>query len=141
MKRNNTISFLRVSLCPCLIALAALSLSSCKESLEDKAEKESKEFTQKYCPTPVINNERTDSMTFDRDSKTYTYYRTWTDKADNADVINANKNKIHDLLLQAVKNNPSLKAYKEDGFSFHFIFRSERSKKTLYETTIGPKQY
>ena len=40
-------------------------LASCTESLEDKAAREAKEYTEKYCPTPYVNDSRTDSATFD----------------------------------------------------------------------------
>ena len=49
-----------------IIALAALSLTACKKSIEDKAAEEARAYTQKFCPTPVYNLTRTDSLGFDR---------------------------------------------------------------------------
>ena len=58
-------------------------LASCTESLEDKATREAKEYTEKYCPTPYVNDSRTDSATFDKSTKTYVYYISLRNKADN----------------------------------------------------------
>ena len=43
------------------IGIFASLLVSCTESLEDKAAREAKEYTEKYCPTPYVNDSRTDS--------------------------------------------------------------------------------
>lgn len=124
-----------------IFAFILFGMTACSESLENRAAREAKEFTQKYCPTPEINNERTDSTTFDKDTRTFTYWRTLTGKADNKAVIDANKNKLNGVLLEAVKNNPSMKIYKENGFNFHFVYRSAKDKSILIETTFGEKEY
>ncbi len=49
------------------IFLASLVVS-CTESLEDKAVREAKEYTEKYCPTPYVNDSRTDSAVFDKNT-------------------------------------------------------------------------
>ena len=42
------------------IGIFASLLVSCTESLEDKAAREAKEYTEKYCPTPYVTTpERT----------------------------------------------------------------------------------
>ncbi len=51
------------------IGIFASLLVSCTESLEDKAAREAKEYTEKYCPTPYVNDSRTDSATFDKSTK------------------------------------------------------------------------
>ncbi|EGW48307.1 hypothetical protein HMPREF0666_00555 [Prevotella sp. C561] len=45
-------------------ALLLLSLSACRNSLEERAAQECKEYTEKKCPTPVVNDTRMDSMVF-----------------------------------------------------------------------------
>lgn len=56
-----------------IVACAAL-LCSCHENMEKRAQREAREYTEKYCPTPVQNYTRTDSVVFDIDTKTYHYY-------------------------------------------------------------------
>ena len=65
------------------IGIFAPLLVSCTESLEDKAAREAKEYTEKYCPTPYVNDARTDSAAFDKTKKMYTYYISLRNKADN----------------------------------------------------------
>lgn len=47
---------------------------SCQETMEEKAARQAKEYTERYCPTPVVNYSRTDSIVFDRERKVYIYY-------------------------------------------------------------------
>lgn len=106
-------------------------LASCTESLEDKAAREAKEYTEKYCPTPYVNDSRTDSATFDKSTKTYVYYISLRNKADNKQVIEANKNKLHKIQKEALDNNPGLKKYKEEHFTFRFIYHSAKNPKEI----------
>ena len=106
-------------------------LVSCTESLEDKAAREAKEYTEKVCPTPYINDGRTDSATFDKTTRTYTYYMSLRGKADNALLIKSNKKKLHHVQKEALDNNPGLKKYKEAHFSFRFVYRSAKNPKEI----------
>lgn len=106
-------------------------LASCTESLEDKAAREAKEYTEKYCPTPYVNDSRTDSATFDKSTKTYVYYISLRNKADNKQVIEANKDKLHKIQKEALDNNPGLKKYKEEHFTFRFIYHSAKNPKEI----------
>lgn len=46
--------------------LVLLTFTACHhETIEERAAREAKEYTQKMCPTPVVNFTRTDSMVFD----------------------------------------------------------------------------
>ena len=106
-------------------------LASCTESLEDKATREAKEYTEKYCPTPYVNDSRTDSATFDKSTKTYVYYISLRNKADNKQVIEANKDKLHKIQKEALDNNPGLKKYKEEHFTFRFVYHSAKNPKEI----------
>ena len=58
-----------------LFGIMTLALmASCTESMENRAVREAREYTEKVCPTPYINDSRTDSAVFDKDSRTYIYY-------------------------------------------------------------------
>ena len=113
-------------------AFAALSLmAACTESLEDRAAREAKEYSEKVCPTPYVNDGRTDSTVFDKTTRTYTYYMTLRGKADNYQVINANKKKLYNIQKESLDNNPGLKKYKEAHFTFRFIYRSAKNPKQV----------
>ena len=108
-------------------AVFASLLTSCTESLEDRAAREAKEYTQKYCPTPYVNDSRTDSASFEKSSRVYTYYISLRNAADNKQAIDANKQKLHKLQKEALDNNPGLKKYKEEHFTFRFIYHSSKN--------------
>ena len=113
-------------------AFAVLSLmTACTESLEDRAAREAKEYSDKVCPTPYVNDGRTDSTVFDKTTRTYTYYMTLRGKADNYQVINANKKKLYNIQKESLDNNPGLKKYKEAHFTFRFIYRSAKNPKQV----------
>lgn len=116
---------------------------SCHESLEKRAQREAREYTERNCPTPWDNNDvRTDSVGFDIDSRTYIYYCSVRGKADNADFINAKRQVLTDNLKEDVNSNPNLKAFKEAAFSFAYILRSNKdAKQVLFSITITPKDY
>lgn len=113
------------------LMLAAFSFVACTESLEDKAVREAKEYTQKVCPTPYINDGRTDSAKFDKESRTYIYYMSLRGKADNPQLIQANHKKLYDIQKQSLDNNPGMKKYQEAHFTFRFIYHSAKNPKQV----------
>ena len=113
------------------IGIFASLLVSCTESLEDKAAREAKEYTEKYCPTPYVNDARTDSAAFDKTKKIYTYYISLRNKADNKKAIDANKDKLHKIQKEARDNNSGLKKYKEEHFTFRFVYHSAKNPKEV----------
>lgn len=112
------------------IFLASLVVS-CTESLEDKAVREAKEYTEKYCPTPYVNDSRTDSAVFDKNTRVFSYYMTLRNKADNKKAIDANKDKLHKLQKESLDNNPGLKVYKDAHFTFRFVYYSAKNQKEI----------
>ena len=75
-----------------------IAFASCHENLEDRAAREAKEYTEKYCPTPDENFPRTDSVVFEKSTMTDRYYCTLTGIMDDAQIINQNKATLHTQL-------------------------------------------
>ena len=124
-----------------LIALV-FALASCHESLEDRAAREAKEYTAKYCPTPFVNDTRTDSVAFDKASRAYIYYCTFRDTFDDPAVIARYRAQLHDALLQSIARDTKTKAYKDAGFTFAYVCRSlKRPGLVLYHDRFTPKDY
>ncbi|KXB42959.1 hypothetical protein HMPREF1870_01346 [Bacteroidales bacterium KA00344] len=125
-----------------LIFISVVALSSCKhDTLEDRAEKEAKAFTERYCPTPVQNMQRTDSVTFDRSTLTFNYYYRFTGAADDSQAVNKMQSRIKEALRNELISNTGSKAYKDKGYNFHYVIHSEKTKEVLYEVTFTPKDY
>lgn len=115
--------------------LALLSLSACHhETIEERAEREAQEYTQKVCPTPVVNFTRTDSLVFDKATNTLIYYCSFTDKMDDAKIVDANKQKISDGLREGLLNDTGIKTYREAGIHFKYVVHSDKTpKKVLFQ--------
>ena len=124
-----------------IVACAAL-LCSCHENMEKRAQREAREYTEKYCPTPVQNYTRTDSVVFDIPTRTYTYFCCVNGKMDNEELIKAHWQNISDGLREEVAANTGLKAYKEAGFCFRYLmYSNSKPGKLLYNITISPNDY
>ena len=101
-----------------------------------------KNTLKKFCPTPVSNYTRTDSVVFHPETKTYHYYCSFVDRMDDAEIINQNKQAIDEMLLKAIIQSTELKPYKEAGFSFAYTCHSDKDpKKVLFEANYTKKQY
>lgn len=109
----------------------ALLMVACQESLQDKAAKECREYTETKCPTPVVNNTRLDSLVFDRSTNTLHYYYSLSGQADNAQVIRQQQKQLRNILLSALKAEASIKNYKDAGFNFRYTYHSTVHPKVI----------
>lgn len=125
-----------------LLLLMAITIVACHESIEDRAEREAREYTRRNCPTPTKDYVRTDSIVFHRDTREYIYYCTITDEMDNTEVIDRNRKFIHDRLLQSIRQSTDIIAYKKAGFIIVYECRSDNNPKLiLYRDRFEPKDY
>lgn len=114
-----------------LLMSASILAVSCQESLEEKAERDAKEYTRRYCPTPVINSTRTDSITFSKTKRVYTYHISFVGDLDDAELINEHKEEIQQMLSSSLRESTGMKPYIEAGFKFEYICRSASDKNTV----------
>ena len=122
---------------PIVSFIVCIFMTSCQESMEDKAMRQAKEYTERYCPTPVVNYSRTDSVLFDRQRKVYIYHISFFDVLDDSNVVDENKDKITDMLTQSVREAPGLKNFIEAGFRFEYVCHSAKEpKKVLFKVRI-----
>lgn len=127
-----------------LFAVASLALMcSCHhDTIEDRAEREAKDYTEKYCPTPYTNDVRTDSLTFEKSSKTFTYYCRLRGLIDNPKVIAENETKLKTAIRENFSNDTGTKIYKDAKFNFIYILRSDNDPKTiLLKVKLTEKDY
>ena len=118
-----------------------MALTSCHENLEERTARECKEYTEKYCPMPVAANVVTDSMVFERDTKTLHYYYTLSGPADTL-LVGEKEKDLWKTLLSDVINAPNLMHYKEAKYSFRYTYYSKKNKgKKLYDYLFTEKDY
>lgn len=123
-----------------LLIATAVTLFSCQEALEDKAEREAREATEKNCPIVYDATQVMDSMTFDRSTHTFSYYYRLIGKADTISTIKPEE--FRSALTDAVKNTTSIRVYKEEGYNFRYVYCSDRQRGLIYwEATIKKEDY
>lgn len=123
-----------------LTLMAALLLTACQESLEEKAANEAKLYTKKNCPARIADNLTVDSLTYEPQTRTLHYYYTITGAADSVGRLNPEA--ARSALLTELKNTTSMMAFKEAGFAFAYTYHSQRHRGTvLYETVFKAKDY
>lgn len=136
MRHNNLKVFCTVG------AIVLTALSSCHhDTLEERAAKEAREYTAHYCPTPYENNTRTDSISFEKDTRSFHYYYKVNGKLDNEKLFAEKKETLRAILLKELKENTQNKTFKEQGFSFRYTFRSASDNKKLLDVTFTRKDY
>ena len=84
-------------------AIAAIAMTSCQKSIDERAAQEAADYTLKCCPTPVYNYTRTDSLTFDKSTHTFVYHSTLSGPMDNDSIIAQNQSMIREALVKEVR--------------------------------------
>lgn len=102
--------------------LATLLFCGCQQSMEERAANEARTYTQKNCPLQLSEQIVMDSMTFDAASHTFGYHYRMTGSLDNDSAID--KPFMRQQLGDALRNLTSLQAYKDEGYSFRYVYRS-----------------
>ena len=127
-----------------LFATALLLLSSCQESLEEKAAREAREVTESKCPMPIGDNMYLDSIVFDIPTLTQTQYFRFTGNSDNDSTVEKiiKNNDLKGTLVQELKNTPSYKALINKGITFRYIYGSTAdTEKTYIDITVTKEDY
>ena len=114
----------------------------CHPTHEDRAPEESKQYTEKKCPTPVVDNTRLDSIVFERSTRTIHYYHSLIGDADNKHAIASQKGKLRKALCEALKADPGTKVYKDAGFNFRYTYHSgKKPTEVLIDMTYTKKDF
>ena len=115
-------------------------LTACQESLEDKCEREAKDYTRRNCPQKMDENSILDSLVFERPTRTIHYYYTLTGFADQDSILE--KVDAVNVLRNEVKNSTALRVYKENKFRVAYTYRSQKEpKKVRMEVVFTDKDY
>ena len=124
-----------------LLVMVVMGLTACHENLGERAAREAQEFTKKSCPMEIAEGIIIDSMTFDKTAETVYYYYTLSGVLDTT-LTEEMKKQTKEQMLDGLRNTPTLKGYKDAGFGFHYIFRSQKDKKkVLLDYNFTKKDY
>ena len=123
-----------------LFVMAAAVFSACQESLEDRCEREAKEYTRKNCPAMIAEEIMMDSMTFDKATHTIHYHYKLMGNSDQAGAYK--KDEVRQLLKDALKNTMSVQVYKDEGYKFQYTYRSEKDPQVIwFDVVLTNKDY
>lgn len=121
------------------LTMTCALLCACHESLEERAAREAREFTEKNCPVRISELVVTDSMTFEPATSTIHYYMTVNGRADTTDI---NKKQLRADMVESIKGATNLRVYKEAGFGFCYTFFSQKHPgEKVAEVNITKKDY
>lgn len=121
------------------ILIASTALFSCAESLEDRAYRETKEFTKKNCPAPITRELALDSIAFNKNSLTLTSYYSISPKAEIEEI---DRERTSNALLTELKNSTNYIIYKKAGYNFRYIYyKCGKEGKHLLDVTFREKDY
>lgn len=124
----------------CCITAALTSLTACQKSLEEQAAREARQYTDRNCPAQLDEGLVIDSMTFDAFTHTFAYYYTLSGVLDNDTVVSSDV--VSQALLESLRNTTSMRAYKERGYQFRYIYRSASTPdKVLHDLLFTKDDY
>lgn len=117
-------------------------MMSCTESFQDRCRREAREFTEKQCPRLVDKFIILDSMTYVDVPQGFIYHYRVTGELDNPELYTSEAvDPIIENMRQSLRQNLSLRAYKERGLSFTYRYLSDSTGDTFVDTTFGPEDY
>jgi hypothetical protein len=123
-----------------LFLFTILLITACQESLEQRAQRTLKEFSERNCPMPLSDAIMMDSCAFETDTHTLHYYYTFMGAMDNDSTLNTAG--MRELLSSSLKNETSVRIFKEAGYSFKYTYFSQSNPgKLLFETTFTKDDY
>jgi hypothetical protein len=123
-----------------IIPVAILFFTACQETLEERCVRECKEYTKKKCPVLIATDVYLDSLTFEPSTHLMSYYYTVGGVLDDAEALQ--QHDARGMLLKELKNSSNLKVYKDEGYSFRYVYFSEKEKGTqLLDATFHKSDY
>ena len=124
------------------LVVSVLLFIACQESLEQRAQRALRDYSDKNCPMVINESVTLDSCAFDIPTLTLNYYYHLSGAFDNDSSVNAKSGEMRQLLIESLKNETSVRTYKEAGYSFRYIYYSKTEPDDiLFETTIKKEDY
>ena len=113
----------------------------CQESLQDRAEREAREYTKKNCPRVINQMMVLDSTAFDKATSTFFHYYTIRGAADDREHIEKIKKEMREGLIKELHENTTNIIFKKAGFSYRYVMFSKNDGSVLYDTTLKKEDY
>ncbi len=119
------------------------SMCSCQESKRERLEREAKEYTEKNCPCPIVQDIiYLDSLVCHNDGNNdYIYY--YSVKGDSAMYaeMNSKYKEGREALLKSVRNSVDLRFVKAEGLNIIYSYYDATTHHKIQEYVFTPKDY
>ena len=120
--------------------LCTVLLAACQEKMEDRADRDARETTEKRCPMRLNSDGSIILERINFDKPTLTWRQDFLIDLDSASSIDDID--LRGVLLQELKNMPSYKPYMNNGFKFQYVYcRMSNPKDTIINLTLTPEDY
>ena len=108
----------------------------------ERCRREAKEYTERECPRLEHQYIIMDSMTFADNPPEFIYHYRITGEFDQPEVLTpVILEEFQEQMKKSLRENITLKAYKERNIIFTYRYRSERTDSLLLEASFGPEDY
>lgn len=125
-----------------VLATMALMTSACTESFADRCRREAKEYTERECPRLEHQFVIMDSMTYADEPQGFTYHYRLTGDFDNPELLTSSiLDAFTEQMKQSLRENITLKSYKERNFTFTYRYFSDSTDSLVLEARFGPEDY
>ena len=118
-----------------------MCMVSCQESLQERCAREAREYTEKNCPANIGENMVLDSVTFSESGNVLGYFYSVSNELDSAELMESNEGKFRDTMKKQIRNATNLKAYKEAGFTFVYVYISASGHNPLLVLRFEEEDY
>lgn len=122
--------------------LCVTFLSSCQEKLNDRFEREAKEYTKKNCPQQCDDVTVLDSLVFEQDGVgcLNVYYSLLLTQEEREQVMNK-LGELGDVNLKAVRNSLNYEMYRKAGVNFRYVYIDATIGDKIVEYNFSKKDY
>lgn len=138
----------KVPLVLTLLAGFALLAVSCQESKEKRYAREAQEYTERNCPQPITSDGVVvlDSLCYsspggDTPNGMLTYHYSVNTDATGVALLLAQRDRLYNSLLNAIKNNVEMRKTKEDGLTIRHIYRTSNQAEPVFDFYFTQQDY
>ncbi|MBQ9559908.1 MAG: hypothetical protein IJ762_02335 [Bacteroidaceae bacterium] len=122
------------------LLIAAMALASChKQTFDERVMEDVNHFNEKEAPKQIDLYTSFDSMRYEKETQTVSYFYTISGDADSEELFASKE--IEMELLKNLRNSIQLKPHKEHGMQFHYRYISNEHGTPLLDVTFTPDDY
>lgn len=127
-----------------ILAASVVFTLSCRETLDERLSRESKDFTKRYCPKQIDANVVLDSVTYSLVSdslKAYEYHYSVRGDSSTVNYLKSQYTMLRKEFKSRISNTPDLKLLRENGIPLKYNFRLMGRKKPFMNFSFDATDY